>query len=146
MDTQATCGIEVGLLRKKPCGATAVAECDNCNMPVCTQHAVAQLTESGKRSGKFLCPECVAALKEREKSLAAVAKTQEQKKKAAFEKSVLESVANPPAPKKPAVPVPGAAPAAAEAKPAEPAAKEPDALEFTPKDGNLSYTRIKKDE
>src|SRR5688572_33473978 len=116
--SQAICSVEVGLLRKKPCGHAAVAECDNCQQPVCTEHAVPQLTESGKRSGKFLCKECSAAQKEQEKSLAAVARSQEEKKKAAFAKAAMESVTNP-APKKPAAPAPGG-PGAPAAKPAEP--------------------------
>jgi hypothetical protein len=145
-EPQATCSVEVGLLRKKPCGHAAVAECENCQQPLCTEHAVAQLTASGKRSGKFLCKECAAAQKEQEKSLAAVARSQEEKKKAAFAKAAMESVANPGA-KKPVAPAPGAPAAKAgtpAAKPAEPAAQEPDALEFTPKDGNLSYTTKEK--
>ena len=130
-DTHAVCSVEVGLLRKKPCGHAAVAECDNCQQPLCTEHAVAQLTESGKRSGKFLCQECAAAQKEQEKSLAAVARSQEEKKKAAFAKAAMESVANP-GPKKPAAPAPGA-PGAPAAKPAE-AEKDLGAIEFTPKE------------
>jgi hypothetical protein len=148
-----TCGAEVGLLRKKPCGAAAVAACSNCEMPLCTQHAVPELTESGKRSGKFLCKECVEAAKEQAKSLAAVARTQEQKKKAELEKSVMAGINNPPTAKKPAPAAPGAAPAAAPAgakkeEPRQEKAQEKKddsgALEFTPKDGNFSYT-TKKD-
>jgi hypothetical protein len=135
-DTKAVCSVEVGLLRKKPCGHAAVAECDNCQQPLCTEHALAQLTESGKRSGKFLCKECAAAQKEQQKSLAAVARSQEEKKKAAFAKAAMDSVTNPAA-KKPVPPAhtPGApaAPAAPAAKPAE-AEKDLGAIEFTPKD------------
>jgi hypothetical protein len=134
-EPHATCSVEVGLLRKKPCGHAAVAECDNCQQPLCTEHAVAQLTDSGKRSGKFLCKECTAAQKEQEKSLAAVARSQEEKKKAAFAKAALESVANPGA-KKPVAPAhaPGApaAPATPAAKPAE--VEDLGAIEFTPKE------------
>lgn len=130
-DSRAICSVEVGLLRKKACGHAAVAECDNCQQPLCTEHAVAQMSESGKRSGKFLCKECAAAQKEQEKSLAAVARSQEEKKKAAFAKAAMDSVANP-APKKPAAPAPGAA-ATPAAKPAE-AEKDLGAIEFTPRE------------
>ncbi len=144
----ATCSVEVGLLRKKPCGHAAVAECSNCSQPLCIEHALPQLAESGKRSGKFLCKECSVALKEHDKSIAAVARSQEEKKKAEMAKAAMAGIVQPA--KKPA------APAAAPAKPAAPAAADPKAaeaakkddsgaLEFTPKDGNLSYTR-KKDE
>ncbi|HEY8067708.1 MAG TPA: hypothetical protein VIF38_02355 [Burkholderiales bacterium] len=135
-----TCTIETGLLRKKPCGHAAVAKCLNCDQPLCVEHAVAQLTEGGQRTGKFMCQECVVAAKDHAKSMAAVARSQEAKKAAALDKAAREVAAAPPAPKKPA-----AAPQA----PAQPAAaeppKEPEALEFTPKDGKLSYTK-KKDE
>jgi hypothetical protein len=138
-----TCTIETGLLRKKPCGHAAVARCLNCDQPLCVEHAVAQLTESGQRSGKFMCQECVVAAKEHAKSMAAVARSQEAKKVAAIDKALREQMAAPPAPKKPAASPPQA--------PAEPAPapgeqpKQPDALEFTPKDGKLTYTK-KKDE
>jgi hypothetical protein len=128
----ATCAVETGLLRKKPCGHVAVTECDNCSQPLCSEHAVPQLTESGKRSGKFLCKECSLAIREHDKSVAAAARTVAQ-------------------PKKPPV-APAAAPAAVTAaaapvaQAAEPAKKDDSgALEFTPKDGKLTYER-KKDE
>jgi hypothetical protein len=154
----ATCSVEVGLLRKKPCGHAAVAECSNCLQPLCSEHALPQLAESGKRSGKFLCKECSVALKEHDKSIAAVARSQEEKKKAEMAKAAMAGIVQPPAKKPPAAPgAPAAAPAAAApAKPAAPAAdpkaaeaaKKDDsgALEFTPKDGNLSYTRKKDGE
>ncbi|HYD55546.1 MAG TPA: hypothetical protein VEB41_01425 [Burkholderiales bacterium] len=140
-DPNAICSVEVGLLRKKPCGHPAVVECSNCQQPLCTQHAVPELSGLGKKTGKFLCQECQAAAKEQAKALAAVARAQEEKKKVELAKSVMQGSAA--APKKPAAPgAPAAgAPATPGAKPAEPAAKEPDALEFTPKDGDLSYKR-----
>ncbi len=55
------CTVETGLLRKKPCGHPAVTHCANCEQPICSQHAIAQLTEKGQKSGKFLCKECHAA-------------------------------------------------------------------------------------
>ena len=137
-----TCTIEVGLLRKHPCGHAAVARCLNCDQPLCVEHSVAQLTEAGHRTGKFMCHECDAAAKEHAKTMAAVARAQEAKKLAALDKAAREQAAAPAAPKKPAASPPPA--------PAQPAAaeqpKEPDALEFTPKDGKLSYTTRKKDE
>jgi hypothetical protein len=136
-----TCSIEVGLLRKHPCGHAAVAVCLNCEQSLCVAHSVAQLTDAGQRTGKFMCQECAAAAKEHAKSMAAVARSQEAKKLAALDKAAREQAAAPAAPKKPGAVAPQA--------PAEPAVaappKEPEALEFTPKDGNLGYTR-KKDE
>ena len=136
-----TCTIETGLLRKKPCGHAAVARCLNCDQPLCVEHAVAQLTGGGQRTGKFMCQECVAAAKEHAKGMAAVARSQEAKKVAAIDKALREQMAAPPPPKKPAASTP---PAPAQPAPAE-QPKEPDALEFTPKDGKLGYTR-KEDE
>ena len=136
--TLQTCAVEVGLFRKKPCGHASVAQCSNCEQPLCGEHAVPLLTDNGKRSGKFSCQECSAALKEQEKSLAAVARSQGEKKKAALDG------AN--APKKPVAPAPAAAPVAPDPKTGDAGKKEPDALEFTPKDGNLSYTPRKKDD
>jgi hypothetical protein len=136
-----TCTIETGLLRKKPCGHAAVAKCLNCDQPLCVEHAVAQLTDAGQRTGKFMCQQCVVAAKDHAKSMAAVARTQEAKKFAALDKAAREQAAAPAAPKKPAASTPEA--------PAQPAPaeqpKEPDALEFTPKDGKIGYTR-KEDE
>lgn len=150
VDPNTTCGVEVGLLKKKPCGSPAVAACSNCEMPLCTQHAIAELTESGKRSGKFICKECSEAAKERAKALAAVARSQEEKKKAEIAKAVMQGAAAAPQ-KKPAAPAAPAAAAAAaaapQARPAEPEKKDDSgALEFTPKDGNFSYTTKKKDD
>jgi hypothetical protein len=136
-----TCSIEVGLFSKKPCGHAAVAMCLNCDQPLCIEHAVAQLSEAGHKTGKFMCQECAAAAKEHAKSMAGVARAQEAKKLAALDKAAREVAAAPAAPKKPAASPPQA--------PAQPAAaeqpKEPDALEFTPKDGKLSYTTKKED-
>src|SRR4051812_11318075 len=105
-----TCVVETGLLRKKPCGHAAVAKCLNCEIPLCLAHAVAQLNESGKKSGKFMCQECVAAAKEREKSLAAAARHQQEKKFAEIEKSAREALGKPLPTRKPVAP---AAPAPA---------------------------------
>lgn len=138
----ASCTIETGFLRKKPCGHAAVAHCLNCEQPLCVEHAVAQLTAGGQHTGKFMCKECTAAEKEHAKTMTGVARTQEAKKRAELEKAAMAHAAAPPVAKKPAAP---AAHAPAEPAPAEPP-KEPEALEFTPKDGKLDYTPMKKDE
>ena len=126
-----TCTIETGLLRKKPCGHAAVAMCANCEQPLCIEHAVAQLTDGGQKTGKFMCKECVAAAKEHAKSMVAVARTQEARKLAAIDKTIRDQATAPPPAKKPA--------ASTAQAPAQPAAaekpKQPDVLEFTPKDG-----------
>ena len=135
-----TCTIETGLLRKHPCGHHAVARCLNCDQPLCVEHAVAQLSEAGHKTGKSMCHECVVAAKEHAKSMAGVARAQEAKKLAALDKAAREVAAAPAAPKKPV-------PSPTTQAPAQPAAaeppKEPDTLEFTPKDGKLTYTTKK---
>jgi hypothetical protein len=55
-----TCTVETGLLRKTACGHTAVTKCANCEQPLCTKHAIAQLN-AGRKTGKFLCADCNAA-------------------------------------------------------------------------------------
>ncbi len=136
-----TCTIEVGLLRKKPCGHAAVTKCQNCEQPLCLQHAV-PLMADGKKTGKFMCQECEKAHREHDKAVASATRQLGEKKKAEFEKTVRASLDAPlPGPKKPAVPP--AAPAGGAAAPAAPAAeaaKEADSLEFTPKDGKFGYT------
>lgn len=134
-----TCTVEVGLLRKKPCGHVAVARCLNCDQPLCVEHSVAQLTDAGQRTGKFMCQECVAAAKEHAKSMAAVARSQEARKLAALDKALREQLTAPAPAKKPTASTP---PAPAGPAPAE-QPKAPDVLEFTPKDGKLGYTRKK---
>jgi hypothetical protein len=101
---------------------------------------VAQLSEAGQRTGKFMCKECVAAAKEHAKSMAGVARSHEAKKLADLERTARQAAAAPPAPPKKPVAVPQAP---AQAAPAEPP-KESGALEFTPKDGKLSYTPRKE--
>jgi len=135
-----TCAVEVGLLKKKPCGHPGVAKCANCEMALCNKHAVAQLSATKQRTGKFMCKECTVAAKEHAKSMAGVARSQEAKKLAVLEKTARVAAAAPPAPPK----KPAAAPQApAQAAPAE-QPKESGALEFTPKDGSLSYTPKKE--
>ena len=132
-----SCAVETGLLRKKPCGHAAVARCLNCEQPLCAQHAVAQLTQAGNKSGKFMCQECIAAQREHDKAMAGVAKSEQEKKLAALAKSY----GAPPPEKKPAAPAPAAAAAAKDAAAKAEAPQEPEALEFTPKDGKFEYTR-----
>ena len=103
-----TCSVETGLLRKKPCGHPSVTHCQNCERPLCSQHAVAQMTEAGKHSGKFLCKECQAAWKDIEKYTPSA------------------PPAKPAAPPKEAAPKPAPAqPKPAETKPAESKPEEP---------------------
>jgi hypothetical protein len=124
-----TCTIETGLLRKHPCGKAGVAVCLNCEQHLCLDHAVPQLSESGQRTGKFMCKECTAAAKEHAKVMAGVARNQEAKKAAAFDKMAREVAAAPPAPPKKPVSTPAPAPA----QPAAAEAPKPsEALEFTP--------------
>lgn len=116
-----TCTVETGFLRKKPCGHVASAKCLNCDQPLCVEHAIAQLSEAGHRTGKFMCKECSVAAKEQAKALAAV----ERKQAASGATHKAPAHAH-------AAPKPAAAPAPTPtAKPAE----SLDALEFTPKDG-----------
>lgn len=114
-----TCAVETGLLSKKPCGQPAATRCANCEMALCSKHALPRLVD-GKKTGKFLCKECDAAKK-------AIDHTDALAKKKAEVAAVMRGG---PAPK------PAAAPAAAP-KPKEPAKPQPKhddggALEFTP--------------
>jgi len=100
-----TCAVEVGLLKKHPCGQNSVAKCANCEMALCAKHAVRQ------KNAKFMCDECSKAQR-------------------AFEKNVGDSAPASAAPPKAAAPAakpaaPAAKPAAPAAKPAAPAAKAP---------------------
>lgn len=94
-----TCTIEVGLLKKKPCGQTAVTKCANCEQPLCAKHATSMMS-GGKKT--MLCAECAKAWKDMGE--------------------VPSTPAAAPAAKKPAAEAPKAAPAHA-AKPAAPAPK-----------------------
>src|SRR5262245_40538537 len=58
-----TCAVEVGLLKKHPCGQNAVAKCANCEMALCTKHAIPMLNAMKARTGKFMCSECARAEK-----------------------------------------------------------------------------------
>ena len=107
-----TCTIETGLLKKKPCAHPAVTHCSNCEQPLCIDHALPELSGAGKKTGKFMCKECMVATREHDKAIAALARKEPPKAPAAA---------------KPAAP--GAAPAAPK--------KEEDSLggiDFTPAD------------
>ena len=116
------CTEETGFLKKKPCGHPSVTHCLNCERALCAEHAVPELSATGKRSGKFMCKECQVATREHDKAVAAAAARSPAKKPAA-------------APATPAAP--GAAAKAPGAKPAAPAPKPEDSLgtiDFTPGD------------
>jgi hypothetical protein len=112
-----TCTVEVGLLKKKPCGHASVTRCQNCEQPLCKDHAVPQTSEAGHKTGKFMCKQCDVAHRE-----------------------FLKSAPPAPAPKKAAAAAPAPAPAA-QPKPAAPAAKPE---EKKPDDGGLDFEPTKK--
>ena len=128
-----TCTVETGLLRKTPCGGNAVAKCANCEQPLCTKHAVAQLNAAGKKTGTFLCPECNAAQRDIAKS--------EAKAAGAVKPAALPPKPAAVPPKPPAAAAPAAAkPAAAAAKPP---AEKPQPLQEN-SDGSIDFTPSKK--
>jgi hypothetical protein len=115
------CTVETGLLRKSACGKNAVTHCANCEQALCAEHAVPQLNEAGKKSGKFMCKECHEAKREFDKTMAKQAK----------EKDITGSLKKPAAPAHAAPAAPAAAkPAPAAAKPAE--KKDEGGIDFTP--------------
>lgn len=128
-----TCSVETGFLRKKPCGTAAVAKCASCEQPLCSQHAVAQLNSLGRKTGAFMCQECVAANRQHEKSIAAAPPT--VKKPA--------PPAQGPAAAKPPAPAPGAA---AKEAPAEKTGGSQTAggIDFTPSGNKAPGTGDKK--
>jgi hypothetical protein len=126
-----TCTIETGLLKKKPCAHPAVTHCSNCEQPLCIDHAVPELSAAGKKTGKFMCKECMVATKEHDKAIAALARKEPPKAAA----GAAAKPAAAPAAAKPAAPA-AAKPAAPGAAPAAPK-KEEDSLggiDFTPGD------------
>ena len=124
-----TCAVETGLLKKHPCGQNAVAKCANCEMALCSKHAVAQLSPTKQRTGKFMCAECDKAQKAAEKGMAAAA---------AHHPVAAKPAAKPPAgapaakPGAPAAPAAAAKAGAAPAAPAKPHDSADDPLEFKP--------------
>ena len=136
-----TCTIEVGLLKKKPCGQNAVTKCANCEQPLCAKHATSMMS-GGKKT--MLCGECAKAWKEQAKTLGEVPPTPA----AAAAKPGAGA-----APPKPAAAAPK--PAAVAPKPAapKPAAAAPAAKKEAPKeeekhddDAPLEFTPSKKPE
>src|SRR5262245_57436608 len=131
-----TCAVEVGLLKKHPCGQNAVAKCANCEMALCSKHAVAQLNTMKQRTGKFMCAECDRANK--------TVDTSAPTKPAAKPAGAAPAAAAP----KPAAPAPKpAAPAAKPAAPAQaaPAAAKPAEEKFKLEDtGPIEFTPKKK--
>jgi hypothetical protein len=121
------CTVETGLLRKAPCGHTAVAKCANCEQPLCSKHAIAQLS-AGRKTGKFLCADCNAADRQYQATTPAA-----------------PPAAKPVAPAKPpaaaATPAPSAGPGNPPAAPAKPPAQKP--LEEN-SDGSIDFTPSKK--
>jgi hypothetical protein len=127
-----TCAAEVGFLKKHPCGNAAVAKCANCEMALCTKHAVPQMSANNQRTGKFMCEECNKA----------------QKAAPAAAPKHAAPAAKPPAPPapKPAAPAakapaPAAAPKAPAVAPTQPAGKQEFKLEET---GPIEFTPEKK--
>jgi hypothetical protein len=115
-----TCAVETGLLKKSACGHAAVAKCANCEMPLCSKHAIPQLSPTGNKTGSFLCGECNAAQKAHDKHLAAASR--------------------------PAIPKPAAKPAApaAAAKPPVKPAAQPAEKPQENSDGSIDFTPSKK--
>ena len=103
-----TCTIEVGLLKKKPCGQNAVTKCGNCEQPLCAKHATAMMS-GGKKT--MLCAECAKAWKDMGEVPSTPAAAPAAKKPAEGPKAA--APAHAPAP----------TPAAAAPKPAPPAPK-----------------------
>lgn len=128
-----TCTVETGLLRKAACGGAAVAKCANCEQPLCTKHAIPQLSATGKKTGAFLCAECEKARKQHEK-LAARAPTAPRAAPTAAKPAAAQAAANPAAASKPASP---AAPAAA--RPPAPAAKSEPGKPSENSDGSIDF-------
>lgn len=131
------CAVEVGLLKKKPCGQNSVAKCANCEMALCTKHAVPLLNAMKQRTGKFMCAECARA----DRTVDTSTPTKPAAKPAAGAPAAAAPRPAAAAPKpaapasKPAAPAqPAAKPAPAAAKPAEEKFKLEDTgpIEFTP--------------
>ena len=123
-----TCALEVGLLKKKPCGSAAVAKCANCEMALCAKHAVRQ------KNAKFMCDECSKAQRAYEKNVGDSAPASAAPPKAAA------PAAKPGAPAaKP--PAPGPAAKAPAVAPTQPAGKQEFKLEET---GPIEFTPEKK--
>jgi len=146
-----TCAVEVGLLKKHPCGHAAVAKCGNCEMALCTKHAVPQLSATKQRTGKFMCEECNKAQKAADKGIAAAPHHTPAKPAAPGAKPAAPAAApKAAAPAAKPAPAPAAKPAAPAAQPAakapataptQPAGKQEFKLEET---GPIEFTPTKK--
>ena len=131
---EGTCAVETGLLKKKPCGAKAVSQCANCEIGLCTKHAVGQM--SGGRK-VFLCAECAKAWK-----AVGDVPTAAPVKKPDAPAAAPKPAAAAPVAKAATPPKPAAKPAAVAAKPA---AKEEKKEEHKPDDdAPLEFTPTKK--
>jgi len=134
-----TCAVEVGLLRKHPCAQNAVAKCANCEMALCTKHAIPQMNANNQRTGTFMCEECNKAQKAADKGMAAAPKHVAPKPAAApAAKHAAPPPPKPAAPQPPKPPAPAAKPAVA---PTQPAGKQEFKLEET---GPIEFTPEKK--
>ncbi len=130
---EGTCAVEVGLLKKKPCGEKAVSQCANCEIGLCSKHAVGQMS-GGKKV--FLCAECSKAWK-----AAGDIPTAAPVKKPDAAAAAPKPAAKAATPPKPAA----AAPAKPAAVAAKPAAKEEKKEEHKPDDdAPLEFTPTKK--
>src|SRR4249920_681617 len=109
-------------MKKKPYGDKQVTKCGNCEQPLCSKHAVPQMSAGHKT---FLCPECAKAWKQSEKTVGTLPPTPA----AALKKPAEQPKAPAPAPK-PAAQAP-AKPAAAAPKPAA-AAPKPAPVQLAP--------------
>jgi len=107
-----TCTIEVGLLKKKPCGQNAVTKCANCEQPLCAKHATSMMS-GGKKT--MLCGECAKAWKDMGEVPSTPAAAPAAKKPAEAPKAA--APAHAPAPKPAAVAAKAAPAPAAAAKP-----------------------------
>ena len=139
-----TCAVEVGLLKKKACGQNAVAKCANCEMALCSKHAVAQLTAAKTRTGKFMCAECHRADRTVDTTPTPPAKPAGAPAAAPKPAATPAQAAAPkpaaPAPRPAVTPAQAGAAKAAE-KPKEPAKEEKFKLEDT---GPIEFTPTKK--
>jgi hypothetical protein len=130
-----TCALEVGLLKKKPCGSAAVAKCANCEMALCAKHAVRQ------KNAKFMCDECSKAQRAYEKNVGDSAPASAAPPKAAAPAAKSGAPAAKPAAPAAKPPAPGPAAKAPAVAPTQPAGKQEFKLEET---GPIEFTPEKK--
>ena len=130
-----TCAVEVGLLKKKPCGNASVAKCANCEMALCAKHAVRQ------KNAKFMCDECSKAQRAYEKNVGDSAPASAAPKAAAPAAKPAAPAAKPAAPAPAAKPAPAPAAKAPAVAPTQPAGKQEFKLEET---GPIEFTPPKK--